>query len=490
MGASGGRLVREQVAEGALLALAGGAVGVLLARAALAALRVTEASGLPRVGDAGVDGRALFFALAATAGSVLLFALLPALRTSAVAPRAELHEGVRQGGPGRGAHRVSRALVTGEIALSVVLVTMAALVLASFAALRSVDPGLDADDVLVARLAPSPQRYAGDRAVGLYRALEERIAALPGVTAVGSIQLEPFSQGNWRFPYLAEGHASPAGAPLPMANFRAVTPGYFAAVDVPLLAGRLLQPEDGPGAQRVLLVNRAMASELWPGEDAVGREVLVFGSNPYRVVGVVGDVRQHALDRAPAPEMYVAHAQWVIGSMAMLVESPRATALAPAIREVVRTLDPDVPIADLRPLTGFLDDSLARRRFFVSLLAAFAALALVLGGVGVYGVTAHLVASLLPEAGLRLALGASPAAVLRRTMWRGFAPAALGLALGLPGALAAARLLRGLLFEVSPAHAPTWIGVAAVLGGVALLASWLPARRAARLDPLTVLRAD
>jgi ABC-type antimicrobial peptide transport system permease subunit len=176
--------------------------------------------------------------------------------------------------------------------------------------------------------------------------------------------------------------------------------------------------------------------------------------------------------------------------MAVLVEAPRVTALAPAVREVVRGIDPDVPVAELRPLAGILDDSLARRRFFVSLLGAFAALALVLGGVGVYGVTAHMVAGLLPEAGLRLALGASPATVLRRTLRRGLAPAALGLALGFPGALAAARLLRGLLFEVSPVHAPTYAGVAAVLGGVALLAAWLPARRVAKLDPLTVLRAD
>jgi hypothetical protein len=260
---------------------------------------------------------------------------------------------------------------------------------------------------------------------------------------------------------------------------------------VPLLAGRRFDESDRGGAPRALILNETFARQLWPGEDPLGREVRVFGSVSYRVVGVVGDVRQHTLDREPSAEMYVAHAQWQgCCAMAVMVEAPRATSLAPIIRSAMHELDPDIPIADLRPLAELLGESLARRRFFASLLGVFGVLALVLGGVGVYGVMSHLVTSMLPDAGVRLALGATPSAVLRRALWRGFAPAALGLVIGLFGALASARLLRGLLFGVEPIHPPTYATVAIVLATVALLATWLPSRRAAKLDPLSVLRTD
>jgi predicted permease len=490
LGATHSRLMREQLAESGLLAAVGGLVGVLLARGALSLLRVVEASGLPVIGDVSLDARVLLFAVASVVGSLLLFGVFPAWRAARSAPREDLHQGGRGALTGLRAHRVSRGLVAIETTLAMVLVTAAALMLSSFAALQRVDPGLDVADVLAVELVPSHKRYEGERAVVLYRELLDRIRALPGVTAAGAIQLTPFAEGNWGFPYLAEGHSPPPNGLLPSANFRIVTPGYFEAVDVPVLEGRGFTDADRVGGEQVIVINRTLASELWPGQDPLGRELKVFGSMPFRIVGVVGDVRQHTLDQAPKPEMYVPLADWSIAPMVLLIERPRATEIGPAVREIVRAMDPDIPIEDMRPLSDVLGDSLARRRFFALLLVGFGVLALVLGGVGVYGVMSHLVGTALPEFGVRLALGASPRTVLHQTMWKGVAPAALGLIVGLVGSLGAARLLRGLLYSVSPVHVPTYAIVAVALLAVALFATWLPARRAARLDPLAVLRAD
>jgi putative ABC transport system permease protein len=453
-------------------------------------LRVAQSYGLPRVQSVGVDGRAVMFAVAVTALSLALFGLLPALRAARAAPREELQRSGRGGGAAGAAHRLSRALVAVEMAMSVVLVTAAGLVLASFQTVRSIDPGVDVTDVAVVRLLPHTQEYDGAAAVELYRSLEARIAALPGVAAVGAIQLEPFTGGNWAFPYLAEGHVPVAGAPLPSANFRVVTPGYFDAVDMPLVAGRRFGPEDRDGAAGALILNETFARELWPGENPIGREVRIFGDRPFRVVGVVGDVRQHALDRAPSAEMYVPHAQWDLASMAVMVEADDAVALGRSIRSAVTEIDTDIPVTGPRPMAELLGESLARRRFFAILLGGFGVLALLLGGVGIYGVTAHLVGSMLPDAGVHLALGATPGSVLRQVMRRSLMPAAAGLLLGLALAVGSGRLLQSLLFGIAPVHVPTFAAVTAVLSGVAVLATWLPARRAARLDPLEVLRAD
>ncbi|MEZ4416931.1 MAG: ABC transporter permease [Gemmatimonadota bacterium] len=494
LGANRFRLAREQLAESSLLAAAGGGLGALLAHASLIGLRVADASGLPRVAalHGGVDGRALAFALAASVGSVLLFGVFPAWRTARDAPHTGLHDSSRGGSRGRRSHSINRGLVVLEMALAMILVTGAGLMLASFAALRSVDAGLDARDVLSVRLAPSEGRYAGERARQLWQDLESRVAALPGVTGVGSIQLEPFTLGNWSFPYLAEGVPPAADGHLETANIRMVTPGYFSAVDMPVLSGRPLTAEDRQGAPRSLLINHAMAEELWPGEDPLGREIRIFGSLSYRIVGVVGDVHQHALDLEPLPEMYVPHAQWGPPpvSMVLMVEGPELSALTSAIRDIVRSLDPDIPIPSAQPLSELLDASMDRRRFFAGLLGAFGGIALLLGGLGVYGVMSHLVGTRLPDFGVRLALGAGPRDVQREALLSGLRPAALGLALGSVGAMATAQLLRAALYGVPPVHVPTFVGVGLVLGAVAVLATWMPARRAARVDPLSVIRVD
>ncbi len=492
LGASRGRLVRQQLLESTLIAAFGGGLGVVLAFGLLSAVHVAEASGLPRVDGLAPDVRVLTFAVVVTVAALLLSALLPALRATAGHIRDELHGGVRGGSRNRSTHRLNRALVASELAMATVLTAAAGLVLTSFATLRAVDPGIDPADVLTVEVMAPADRYSGERLTQYHAEVMARLRALPGVTAVGGIHLLPFTVGNWSFPYLAEGHAPPANAPLPAANFRMITPGYLETVDQRLVAGRDFTDADREGGERVMLVNRALAELLWPGEEAVGRQIRLFGNMTHRIVGVVGDVRQFKLDMAPLPELYVPVAQWSRGGAAMVitVEGPRATRLVAEARAAVSSVDRDVPILHVRPLTEVLGDSMARDRFTALALASFGALALLLGAFGVYGVMSHLVGARMPDFGLRMALGARTADIRRETLRAGLVPAGFGLVAGLGAAVLAGRFLRGLLFGVPAVHPPTLLAATVLLLTTALLACWLPARRAGRSDPLTVLRAD
>ncbi len=493
LGAGRGHLVRDQLLESALLSLGGCVAGVGLARLLLAGLRVSRISGLPRSGSLPLDASVLAFALAVAVACALGFGLLPALRATAGDLRGRLGEGSRTEGT-RSGRRLGRGLVAVEVALALVVVTGAGLLLGSLRALRSVDPGLDARGVLDVRLEPPDQAYRGNggaRARAFYAQLLPRLRALPDVQSVGAIQIVPMGGGNWAFPYLAEGHLPPQNAPLPDANFRVVTPGYFQTLGIPLVAGRLLGPADRADAAPVGLINRAMARKLWPGESAVGKEIKLFGSDPFRVVGVVGDVHQRSLREAPVPEMYRPLEQFALAGMDLVVKArgEPAAALA-AVRRTLHDVAGDVPVARTRPLGDVLSASLARERFFAGVLAFFALLALALGAVGVYGVMAYEVAGRHGEFGIRMALGATPARILRGALGEGLVPVWAGLAAGLAGSLASARLLSSLLFGVGPTN-PLIVALSAlVLVAVAAAAIWIPARRAARVDPVRALRSE
>ncbi|MCI0436551.1 MAG: ABC transporter permease [Gemmatimonadetes bacterium] len=490
LGATRWRLVRQQLTESGWIAVLGGAAGAALAWVLVSAAGVGEASGLPSVADISPDLRVLGFAMTATLVSLALFGVLPALRASRRL-RDPLHATTRGGSRARSSHRLNRVLVAGELALVTVLVTAAGLVLSGFAALRAVDPGMDVDDVLVAQVLPAEDVYTGPRATQYHQELRARLAALPGVTAVGGIHLLPFTISNWAFPYLADGHAPPAGNPLPSANFRIVTPGYFDAVDQAVLSGRVPDETDQAGSQQIVVINHTMAELLWPGEDPVGRGIRIFGNTPYRVVGVVADVHQQALDRDPRPEMYVPQPQWSrYAQMSVMIEGPGVSARVEAVRRVIQSIDPDVPITELGPLADVLGRSVAQRRFVAVTLAAFGLLALVLGGIGVYGVMSHLIGARMPDLGIRMAFGAAARDVLLDSLRTALVPALAGVVVGLLLAFASAELLRGLLFGVPPVHPPSYALATVILLGVALLAGWIPARRASRADPLAVLRAD
>jgi predicted permease len=491
LGANRARLIRYQVAESGVVAVLGGVAGAVLARVLLAGVRVADSSGLPRSASLDADWRVFAFATAASVGALVLFGVLPAILSTRGVLRGALQEN-RGGSRSRQSHRLNRVLVAGELAMATLLTTAAALVLASFIALRSTDPGIDTSDVLAVSILPPSDRYSGDAHAAYIDEVAVRLAALPGTGDIGAIHLLPFTDNNWSFPYLAEGHAPPEDAPLPSANFRMITPGYLDAVDQPLHRGREFTSTDRAGTTRVLMINRRLAEMLWPGEDPVGRWINVFGSMRHEVVGVVGDVRQHALDREPLPEMYVPMQQWSRGgaSVVFMVEGPGALDLAAEVRSAISAVDDNVPITDVRPLRDALDASVARQRFVMLVLAAFGGLALLLGGIGVHGVMSNLVCTRLGDFGIRLALGASPGTIQRQALATGLVPALAGLAIGTLASLAAAGLLRNLVGEL-PAMAPAmFAAVASVLMGVAVVSSWLPARRAAAADPLSALRAD
>jgi predicted permease len=491
LGAGRARLVREQLAESTLLACVGGAAGIVLARVIIAVLHVSAASGIARASALGLDGRVLGFALIISLGCVVAFALLPAMRATAGDTRDDLAAGSRSPGRTRSSRRLGSALIAGEIALAMVVVTGAGLLLSSLKALHRVDPGIDTRDVLAVQLEPPNLQFSQQRATVYYQEVLQRLAALPGVRRAGAVQLLPFTRNNWAFPYLAQDHLPPSDGPLPDANFRVVTPGYFQTVGVPLLAGRDVEPADGPDRSRVVLINRTMAHALWPTESPLGKQIKLFGDQPLRVVGVVGDMHQHALDEAPRPEMYVPLSQYPLASMVVMLKTDVDPAsLTSSVRRTIAELDADVPISDLRPLKDVLEQSMTQRRFFAGVLTFFGLLALILGAVGVYGVMAYSVGARRGEFGLRMALGATRQDVLRGTVAQGLTPLALGLGAGLLGVTASTRLLKSLLFGVA-ATDPTTIGWAAVvLVTVGVGAIAIPARRASGVHPAEALRGE
>jgi predicted permease len=494
LGASRGRLVRQALLESLVLAVIGGALGICLAWWSLGVLESGVQLALPRGAEIRLSLPVLAFAVTVTLASVFAFGLLPALTGARREVAGELKSGARRRSGGPGQHRLRRVLVASEVALAVVLAAGAGLLLRSFGQLYGTDPGFRSDRVLAIEIARPGAEFAAERAelADYYRDVQDRLAAVPGIASVGAIHLLPLTGGNWSFPYLAEGHEPGPDGNLESANFRIVTPGYFRTLGIPLLQGRDVAEADGSDAPGVGLVNQAMAEELWPGEDPVGKEILLFGNQPFTVVGVVGNVRQFTLDREPLAEMYRPLKQFSAGSLYMLVrgQTGDVASLGPRLREVIWEVDPDVPIPFVGTVDTVVADSVARARFFAAVLAGFGLLALALGAVGVYGVTSFTVASRLPEYGVRIALGAAPESVVRKAVTTGLSPVLWGVVAGLAGAILAGRLLSSLLYEISPTDPLTLAAVTAVLCSVAVAAILVPARRASRVDPVDVLRAE
>jgi putative ABC transport system permease protein len=492
LGATRRRLIRQQLTDSLVLTLLGGVAAVPLAWAVLGYLKAHAPAELPRSDSITIDVKVLLFALGVSVLSAVAVGLVPALRASEGRIQDRLRAGGRWQSSG-GGHRVNRALVALEVALAMVLVTAGSLVVKGFAGLRTTDPGFRPDGVTVVEAVLPTGRASNAEAVATYfgEALE-RVRRLPGVETAGAIHLLPLTPDNWAFPYLAEGHAPDPDRPLPTANFRLVAGDYFRTVGIPLVEGRTLTDADRSGAPPVGLINRALADELWPGEDPIGKEIRIFQSIPFTVVGVVGDVRQYQLDRKPLPEMYLPSGQWrwAVGRMFLVLRSSGAPPSARALREVLWAVDPGVPIPSVRPLTSVVAASVADARFFASLLAGFGLLALALGALGVYGVAAHVTRARTADYGIRLALGAKPAALVRLIVADGLRPVAIGLGLGLAGSLLTGRLLSGLLYGVAPTDPSVYGLVTSVLVSAGLLATWLPARRAGRLDPVEILRSE
>jgi predicted permease len=494
LGASVGRLVAQLLTESAVLAVLGGALGAAMAWALVRALRAAAPDGIPRVAAIELDWRVGLFTLGVSAAAGLLVGVLPAwrlVRGDAAATLKEGGKGTPQQGTSAGARR---ALVAAEVALAVVMLSGAGMLLRSLAHLRANDLGFTPHGVLTAKVS-LPQDYDDARAAAFYARLVERLRAIPGVRAAGASGWLPVVDAGGLWGFQPEGGNYPDGA-WPSAVPQQITPGYLAAAGQPLRDGRDVLPIDGPDAPLVAVVSESFAKLAWPGQRAVGRRFQLSRESPLMtVVGVVADIRAGGFTGTPEPAMYFPHAQsarsayFAPRAMAVLLRTTGDPArLAPAVRAAVRALEPAAPVSEVRTLEAVVATSVASRRFSTTLLAAFAALALLLAGIGTYGVISYGVSQRAFELGVRMALGAERGTVLRLVVTEGLRMCAAGLAVGLAGSVLVARAIRAMLVGVSPVDLPTLGGVCVVLLGVAVLASLVPARRAMGVDPTEALR--
>jgi putative ABC transport system permease protein len=494
LGAGRGRLMRLVLTESVLLAGIAGAAGFLVATWGISALtRMVPPNFVPPgFREFEPDARVLAFTTLATILTGLLFGMVPALQASQVETTRSLKEG--GGGAATGArHRVRSVLLVTQIALALTLLVGSGLLVRSFLLLLEEQPGFERPEaVLTARMVVPRNRYPDDaRLVGFYDALLERVAALPGVEAAGAISQLPLSGQDNRTGVEIEGRAETTEPT--RAHDRSVAGDYFRAMGVRLLSGRLPDERDAGGAPPVMVINRTMARHYWPGEDPTGRRVRILGavSRWHEVVGVVEDVKHWGLDGEVHPEMYVPLPQRTTPLLNMVVRS-RAAPLETlaAVREQVRSLDPSLPLSDVRTLEDVLRASVAPRRFYMAVLGMFAAIALGLACLGIYSVMSVTVAQRTREIGIRVAVGAGARDIHRLVLAQGLRLTLAGVGVGLAAAFALTRFLRAALFGVSALDPATFAGVAFLVTLIALLACLLPARRATRVDPVAALRSE
>jgi predicted permease len=497
LGASSRRLASQVLVESLLLAAAGSGLGLLLAFAGTALLRRIPTGTVPRINEVSVDGTVLAFTAAVSVLVALLFGLAPALRAARTSPAANLTASGRNASGTRADARSRSLLLAMEVALSVMLLAGAGLLLKSFARLYAIDPGYETEHIVRFSLTLPEARYPElEPIVSFYRQLEERIAAEPGVEAVGSAFGPPLGRGDLFGDVRVEGRPEPASEEGTSAAIRPVTAGFFDAMRIPAVRGRLMNAPDGAGPEPVALVNERFVREHFPVGEVLGQRVRVmanfgFGSPTWTIVGVVPDVRSRSLTAPPPAEIYVPHA--LLGPNSLTV-SVRTAAGAPdpmpAIRQAVRALDAAVPVRAVETVADAVARQFAPTRFFLSLVAAFALLALVLAATGLYGVATFLASRRRREVGIRIALGAPRPQVVRLILQQGLRPALLGVVVGVAGSWAASRWLESLLYEVERTDPLVSVGVVTVLMPVVVLACLIPAREAARVDPVQALRVD
>jgi putative ABC transport system permease protein len=493
LGAGRWRIIRQLLSESLLLALLGGTIGIFLAVWARKLLLVLGARHIPRIHEINLDAAALGFTLGITLIAAVLAGLLPAWQVS----RQELTGALKDGQKGAGGSQRSglrSLLVVSEIALSFMLVIGAGLLIKSFVRLMQVDPGIDPDNVLTLRVDLPGSRYPEDhQQAGFFEEIERRISGLPGVESVGATTCLPLEGYRWTGDATVEGR-SPDDY-LRELRHKEITPGYFRTLKIPLLAGREYDSRDTANSARVAVVNEAFVRWAFPNEDPIGRRVKfakpTIDSPWHEIIGVVRGEKQDGLDKEIKPEVYQAQSQNIQSQLVMVVRTTgNPMNLAGAVREEIRAVDRDLPPYDIKPMNEVLSASFAKQRFTVALLAVFAALALGLAAIGIYGVVAYSVTQRTYEIGLRRALGAQSGDVLKLVGGQLARLAVTGIGLGLAASIALTRLIASLLFDVSATDPMTFTAVALLLGGVALLAASIPARRAVKVDPMVALRYE
>jgi putative ABC transport system permease protein len=499
LGAGSWRVVRQFIVEGVMLSCIAGVAGLGVAYLALDALMAFAPANLPRAADVGIDTRVIALVAGITLLTGILFGVVPALQTLREDLQGWLKEQARGSGAGRASHRLRRVLVVGEIAMSAALLIGAALLIKSFWRLQTVDPGFKAEQVLKVQFTLPASRYPQvfpkfpdwPEVHAFNEQLMDRVRQVPGVRAAGLAVAHPL-QAGFTSSFFIVGRPDPGRGARDEIRIRSVSPGYFATVGTPLLRGRWLDDRDRLGQPTVTLINESAARRHFPGEDPLGKQLHIFGGPlAYTIVGIVGNERFMGLDQEVPPAVYPPIAQVPMTGLSLLVRGDGdPAAFTGALRREFAAIDPAIALYGVDTMTSELSRTTAQPRFSSALVGAFAVMAWLLAIIGVHGVLSYSVAQRSQEIGVRIALGAEPKDVLRLVMREGIIVATLGLTIGLTLALASSRVLATMLYAVEPRDAVVFAGVAITLLATALVASYLPARRATRVDPISALRAD
>ncbi len=501
LGASRDRLVRQLLTESLLLALAGGVLGLMLAWWGVRSVVVLNPANLPRADQIGIAPPVLLFTVAISVLTGLLFGLAPAVHASATDLHGVLKEGGRGSAGDRGGQGLRRLLVVAEVALALTLLTGAGLLMKSFARLAEVNPGFDAERLLTFNLSLPAARYPSDtQQIAFFDQVLPALAAVPGVRSAGATSVMPFS-GNWTTAsFEIEGYQPPPRQPGPWGDVRIVSPGFFETLRIPVRRGRALTEADRTGGRRVAVVDEELVRRYWPKGDPIGKR-LTFGPAPgatdtssrewIEVVGVVGHSKQEALDAEDRVQVYLPYAQQARPVLTVAVRTAGDPAgYASQVGRAVQSIDPDQPIAAVRSMDELIAQSVGQRRLSMLLLSLFSGLALVLASIGIYGLMSYSVAQRARELGVRIALGAGRADVLRLVLRQGMSLALTGIGIGLGAAFGLTRLIASQLYGVQATDPGTFVGMAVLLGSTALAANLVPAFRATRVDPAVVLREE
>jgi putative ABC transport system permease protein len=508
LGANRARIIRQLLTESMMLATLGGVVGLLVALLGKSLLVVND-SGLPRVEEISIDGRVLGFTLALSLLTGLIFGLVPALQVSKPNLNELLKDGGAKGGmEGSHRHRLCSLLVISEVALSLMLLISAGLMLKSFQRLTKVDPGFRSDNVMTAEISLPKSKYSQDQQITrFYQQLLERVASSPGVRSAGIVTCLPMSGADSNTGFFIEGRPLPGPGEMNHTYYRSVSPDYFNAMGVPLVKGRHFTEQDSHDAPKVAIINETMAHRFWPDEDPLGKrlaldfEAMTFDTTKgaqldiagtaREIIGVVKDIRHSGLDGRFNPETYVSYSQLPSPAMTLVTRSSASTLNAVAVmRNQVWAIDKDLPLSKVRTMEKVMSESLAEQRFRTTLLGGFALVALLLATAGVYGVISYSVTQRTREIAVRIALGALPADILNLVVRRGFRLLMIGIAFGIGGALVINRTLSTLLFEVSAYDPVIFAGFSLVLASAALIASYIPARKATKIEPMISLKTE
>jgi putative ABC transport system permease protein len=497
LGASRWRVMQQLLTESTTLALGGGALGLFLALWGVALMTKLLPQNFPRLAEISLDWRVLGFTLGASVLTGILFGLAPALQISRTDVQESLKESGRGASSGKRHNRLRHLLIVGEVALSVVLLVGAGLLFRSFIQLQSVNAGFTPQQVLTVRLTPSGPRYKADADyMSFYSRVIQGISALPGVQGVGAINTLPLAKGPTGG-FTIEGAPIVTPDKLPSSNYRGVSSDYFRTMNIPVVQGRAFTERDSANAPLVIMVNQALARRDFPNQSPVGKRVSLGARDPkgqpiwWEIIGVVADVRNLELRDEASPEFYTSALQDTWTGMSMVARTTVEPAgLAAEVRRIVGDVDKSAPVSEVKTMEHIVDESVTQPRFNLFLLGLFGGIALLLSAAGIYGVTAYAVTQRTHEFGIRMALGAQVGDVLKMILGQGMRLIGVGVVIGLIASFALTRLLKSLLFGVSVTDPLTFVAIAAVLMSVALLACYIPARRATKVDPLIALRYE